>query len=54
MLRRKGQVGTVVEATLPLIGAKQQLEKVESHYEYDTTLVGRRSNLDAAGLKDHP
>jgi signal transduction histidine kinase len=53
-LRRNGQAGTLVEATLPLIGAKQQMEKVESHDEYDTTLVGRRSNLDAAGIKDHP
>ena len=54
-LRRNGLlVGTVVEASLPLIGAKQQIEKVESHYEYDTTLVGRRSNLDAAGIKDNP
>jgi signal transduction histidine kinase len=53
-LGRNGQAGAVVEATLPLIGNKKQIEKVRPSYEYDTNLVGRRSNFDAAGIKDNP
>ena len=53
-LGRTGQAGTVIEATLPLIGSKKQIEKVEPVYDHDPNLIGRRSNLDAAGVKDHP